>query len=366
LSDRQIQDYLNYFNRPDLWQEIQINVEFLDLARTPLLLSMMVVAYQGRAIQTKQDLFDAYIERRFNLLPVGKGEPQRRKIIYFLAFLAKRLQKTQTEFLIENMQPDWLQNRQQKWLYKIIRVLMGGLVGLLGGLTGGLILGLTEGFGGLIGNLILGLTIGLFGLVLDSSSIEAVEEIQLSVKRLKIRIFIKTFTLWLIHGLITGLILGLEKLIGMLIIGLIGGLIFGLVKGLKSDLTTKFKPNQGIWASLTNTLFMTVLITVIFSIIRILLFFFNPTLYKLIEDINRLLNFSQIIAFFFGLLSGGGLACIKHVSLRLVLWRSGYIPWNYAQFLNLAAQRRLIQQVGGRYRFIHRLLLDHFANMRLS
>ena len=44
LSDKRIQDYLNRLNRLDLWQEIQINAEFLELARTPLLLSMMVVA----------------------------------------------------------------------------------------------------------------------------------------------------------------------------------------------------------------------------------------------------------------------------------------------------------------------------------
>jgi GTPase SAR1 family protein len=74
LSDEQIRDYLNQLNRGDLWQSIQSNHEFLELARTPLLLSMMLVAYKGRAIQTKEELFDAYIERRFDLLPVEKGE----------------------------------------------------------------------------------------------------------------------------------------------------------------------------------------------------------------------------------------------------------------------------------------------------
>ncbi|MDZ8259566.1 hypothetical protein [Nostoc sp. ChiQUE01b] len=78
------------------------------------------------------------------------------------------------------------------------------------------------------------------------------------------------------------------------------------------------------------------------------------------------MNIIQATTFLLTLFYGGGFACIQHVSLRLVLWCSGYIPWNYALFLNRAAQRRLIQQIGGRYRFIHRLLLDHFANMHLS
>jgi len=68
-----------------------------------------------------------------------------------------------------------------------------------------------------------------------------------------------------------------------------------------------------------------------------------------------------VLAFFFG----GGIACIQHFSLRLVLWYNRYIPWNYAKFLSRAAERRIIQQIGGRYRFIHRLLLDHFADMRV-
>ncbi|YAG09660.1 hypothetical protein NSTC731_06030 [Nostoc sp. DSM 114167] len=85
-----------------------------------------------------------------------------------------------------------------------------------------------------------------------------------------------------------------------------------------------------------------------------------------LNKVTLMLSNLQTYIFIFTLFFGGGLACIQHISLRLVLWRSGYIPWNYAQFLNRAAERRLIQQVGGRYRFIHRLLLDHFADMRLS
>ncbi|WP_445628110.1 NACHT domain-containing protein [Nostoc sp. DSM 114167] len=105
LSERQIQDYLNQLNRPDVWQEIQRNAEFLELARTPLLLSMMMVAYQGRAIQTKQDLFDAYIERRFDLLRVEKGEPQQKKIVHFLAFLGKRADECAD--CLANFWADW-------------------------------------------------------------------------------------------------------------------------------------------------------------------------------------------------------------------------------------------------------------------
>ena len=47
--------------------------------------------------------------------------------------------------------------------------------------------------------------------------------------------------------------------------------------------------------------------------------------------------------------------------MRLVLFAiAKVIPWNYAQFLDYCVERRLVQRVGGRYRFLHRELLEHF------
>ncbi len=67
-------------------------------------------------------------------------------------------------------------------------------------------------------------------------------------------------------------------------------------------------------------------------------------------------------ALLLGFLQGGGQACVQHLCLRLVLTCSeGKIPWNYARFLNYCAERRLLHRIGGRYRFVHRELLDHFA-----
>ena len=67
-----------------------------------------------------------------------------------------------------------------------------------------------------------------------------------------------------------------------------------------------------------------------------------------------------------GSLVGGnnsGLTCIRHLSLRLILFWNHYIPWNYARFLDYATQLIFLQKVGGGYIFIHRLLLEHFARM---
>jgi hypothetical protein len=67
---------------------------------------------------------------------------------------------------------------------------------------------------------------------------------------------------------------------------------------------------------------------------------------------------------FFGFYASGGLPVIQHISLRIILTTYDKIPWNLARFLTYCHERLLLQQVGGRYRFIHRELLDHFANMK--
>ncbi len=68
-------------------------------------------------------------------------------------------------------------------------------------------------------------------------------------------------------------------------------------------------------------------------------------------------------------LAGGfipGFGFMRHFVLRLILWRSGYIPWNYSRFLNYAAQRMFLQRAGSRYQFTHKLLQEHFAEMPLD
>ncbi len=63
----------------------------------------------------------------------------------------------------------------------------------------------------------------------------------------------------------------------------------------------------------------------------------------------------------------GGLDVIQHYTLRALLYFKGYAPWNYARFLDYAANELgFLQKVGGGYIFIHRLLLEHFAAMAES
>ena len=58
-----------------------------------------------------------------------------------------------------------------------------------------------------------------------------------------------------------------------------------------------------------------------------------------------------------------GLDVIQHYTLRLILWHRGHTPRNYARFLDYATERIFLQKVGGGFIFIHRLLMEHFAEL---
>jgi predicted NACHT family NTPase len=56
---------------------------------------------------------------------------------------------------------------------------------------------------------------------------------------------------------------------------------------------------------------------------------------------------------------------IEQFILRSIISSKGYLPWEYKQFLNDAKKRLMLQQVGDRYRFIHRWLQQHFAQIKM-
>ncbi|EAZ94255.1 NACHT domain-containing protein [Crocosphaera chwakensis] len=337
LTDQQIYKYLDNLKRSSLWENLQQDSDLLELARSPLFLSMLVVAYQGNAIRNPQELFNAYIKKQIQD-PKCQGTYPPRKTpspettLHYLVWLAKKLETVrETEFLIEKMQPTWLESSNQKLLY---RLSVGLIIGLILGLSVGLIGWLSVG---LIGWLIFGLMGGrIFGRV----SIYVAEKVEFSLKKFLSR--------GLISGLSVGLIFGLS-------FGLIGGLSLGLIFGLNtSEIPTKKDVNQGIWLSCKNGLLFMLSLGLIFGLIWGLI-------WGLISGLSVGLSFGLIFGLCFGLDT-----FIQHFILRLVLYRNGYIPWNYSRFLGHAAKHRFIQRVGGRYRFMHDLLRKHFASMSLD
>jgi hypothetical protein len=126
LTPEQIRHYLNSLNADltGLRALIKGDTALQELAKSPLMLNIMVLAYQGVAVEDlprteiieerRKQLFDAYIERMFRRptrLKVEQrySEAQTKR---WLTWLAQRMvQQSQTVFFIEGMQPTWLQGK---------------------------------------------------------------------------------------------------------------------------------------------------------------------------------------------------------------------------------------------------------------
>src|SRR5262245_1785363 len=128
LTDEQIHHYLSIGQHPELWNDIHAAPELLELARSPLLLSIMALVYEEGPIKSKyrlgpthegrKYLFDMYIERM--LSRVSKDQQYARdKTLHWLGWLARGLRShAQTEFLLETLQPSWLESPAQKLAYR--------------------------------------------------------------------------------------------------------------------------------------------------------------------------------------------------------------------------------------------------------
>lgn len=139
-----------------------------ELLTTPLLLSVVILAYQGKARhdlpqlgtteEQQQQVFASYTKRMLERPAVHKQFSQEQTRRY-LTWLAQQMQQHQfTEFHLERLQPTWLSTKSATNMYAI---LFGLAVGLLAGLSSWLFLGLVVG---LLGGLVVGLIYSLLDL----------------------------------------------------------------------------------------------------------------------------------------------------------------------------------------------------------
>jgi len=447
-----------------------------ELARSPLTLSVMTLAYQGKTVEElsrtnsveerRKHLFDTYIKRMFSQETIGKPREykspyQNQQAKLWLTWLSQRmLQESQTVFLIENIQPSWLRTNLEKWMYGLsislsiilaiviptismgLPVLFDTTIETTFGISSflvfafiaiyfgawGLLLGVISSafvlwdlmigkpfplcrrirkfFGDLLlsNNLITNqikhlwnfstLFLSLIFKNYITSKVELVETVKWSWKGLlKVPVnglrcglivgFVLSATVVIISGIVS-LVFGvnsaslLDILISLTInlffgvlIGTILGMFIGLLTGIwlmpyggitiesKVDSTTI--ANEGIWKSLQNSITLGVVGIISGSIFGILVIFFPGTL---ASKLTAVMVSALLWCFGLGFLSAG--AVTKHFILRLILFHKGYIPWNYASFLNYATERIFLQKVGGGYIFVHRMLQEHFAQMEFG
>lgn len=288
---------------------------------------------------------------------VPEAELSIEQTYYWLSQLARQLQQNNTtEFIIEDIQASSL-TLPQKRLYQIT-------LGIINGLIIALIYGTTTGLiGASIGGISYGIILGL------SPEVYPIYRLKVSWEFAKTQLFraILEGLGWgiiygLIDALICGLIWGIEGIIEGMADSLVWGLIEGLIWGLCiSDLNQPTVSNQGIKESGINAVIFTFIggISWVILYVVVLLIIGEP-----LEPRDLLLD-GIGNGIFFGIYVGG-LACLQHFILRLILRHQGVMPWNYAKFLNYAVELGFLEREGGRYRFINDSVQTYFAQMSLA
>ncbi|NEN96213.1 MAG: NACHT domain-containing protein [Moorea sp. SIO3I7] len=399
-----------------------------ELAQSPLMLNIMTLAYQGVAVEylpktdvieeRRRQLFDSYIEKMFKRRKTNQ-QYNNEQVKQWLILLAKiTLSENHSILLIEEIQPSWLSNNKQRWVYVFLSRIICGLffvafygillliksaqieifyATLFSALIAGVNISLIDKFfwsknnqytyfGALkkvqlfhllssviaselvfafffkyliVKKWVIGLPLGLFfGFLFGMRGIK--KNINTDIQNFEILNFSwKESIKWTILGLLISLIFSWIIVLlypkywdesGKVIIMISGaiGYVFGGLHSVTIEREKKLIPNQGIQYSLRNT----ALGGIIGGLIGLIVLIFTR------RDYYWTLGMSM------GALWYGGIACIQHFSLRLVLYFNNYIPWNYARFLDYAADRIFLQKVGGGYIFIHRMLMEHFAEMK--
>lgn len=139
--------------------------------------------------------------------------------------------------------------------------------------------------------------------------------------------------------------------------------LFALLQGLQQgriEDRDRRKVNQGIHRSLWNSLFIGSLSGILIGIISFPIY--APLSSFFGREIWLEAGLALVSGTCFVLLLMGGIALVRHYTIRRLLARSRILPWQAVDFLDDATARVLLRRVGGGYSFMHRQLLDFFAD----
>jgi adenylate kinase family enzyme/tetrahydromethanopterin S-methyltransferase subunit G len=373
----------------------------------------------------QQILWDAYLLHRIQQnrsrvygndhIPISSNTKK------WLTWLAKQLNtQSQDEFLIEQLQPSLLKKKHERLQYLLLTVAIRGLfLPLLFLLVSLLIFSHRI----VLASVILGVklvpilsftsirffqlwVVGMaISVIIDFNSldsIQTIEKLEFSFSKIKKRSSWKRVGDLINSGAFKGLVIGLifsilvvisgdesnranleefinfpllnHNVLEVYISGAISGILMGSCVGFSNGILNifrtkiiyRFSPREGLSRTLKNIPLILVITATMMSAIFFGMVLLQPKYLReqlsLPTTVGGLLVFSVFLLIF----SLGLLPLVQHFSLRLVLFFSGYMPWNCTRFLTYCTELKFLQRVGGHYRFIHRQLQEHFAVMSLE
>lgn len=299
LRDKQIQQYFEALDVSSFWQFLRDDQRFLDLLRQPLMLSIATLVYKEMSIKNR-DSFSSAIEFRESLLD---------------AYVHRMLSRPLGNHLYSQKQVT--SSRQaRRWLVWLAREME------------------------------------------DRNSTEFFIE-QITPTWLESHSQVKAYRLMtgFLWGIVGSLCFGiLFYSLTILVISFAVFLLLGFVLShadigyLSHNSQSKRTPNSSILNHLRRTLF-----------VGVVSFLLLACLFWIVRDAATGLMIGSSASLLVILLFGNPV--LQHLLVRIILWKDGNIPWNYARFLMYCSERSIIQRTGGCYRFVHSIVQKHFASM---
>ncbi len=428
LTAEQIDDFLAQAGDglSGLRQAIQQDDVLAEMAQSPLMLSVMSLAYQQSSSGSdlaitipepsqpisaethRRQLFSAYLARMFQRR-VASSAFSAEQTTSWLSWLACQMNLNhQTVYLIEQMQPSWLPAGPWRWAYLFLTRLLTGLgVGLFVSLyrfdyrfipinaVFGLALALIHIllFRGriTIPNPARSIGVGLLGMGLTAAVFQLADPTESIATSLYWGV-LNGIGLGLAHGLVFGrsysddirtvealrwdwgqaLRTAVPALLLALPLGLLGGQAFGFTGGQQWSLAGEVGMAFALFGGLRGSRLERTSRP-------------NEGIWLSLRNAGgAAVLFGIVMGLLLTLLSGpefglrrlaqfalgaamayGGLNVLNHAILRLLLWQRGDIPRALAPFLDHAAGLVFLHKVGGGYIFIHRLLQEYFAESEI-
>lgn len=285
-----------------------------EMTQTPLLLSIMALTFgneapeklfTGSLVERRNQLFAAYTEKMLCWRRTEKENVNvaRRQLVYLAN---QMIERRQSIFFVGRLQSDWLRIPNEQHVYQWTTRLVKMPIGVL-----------------------------FFGLVY-----------------------------FLYVGLITVLVRSVGELVGAVVFaGIVAGSFAGLIYGYRLVLSFGLPLGARFGGAINSTIIEGLTLKLVRSI--------APSNNKIRHLVTKIVRVALMIGLglwlsmglFFGACVGAGALIIQHYTLRFWLHYYGYLPIKLVSFLDHAADRLILQKVGGGYRFVHRLLQEYLASL---
>jgi serine/threonine protein kinase len=427
LSDEQVSDYLDNIEGQvsELSNLLVHNSEMRELSHSPLMLGVMITAYQDvtaeqlpnfDSLEDQRDyLFSLYVERAWQRRTAEK-KFSLEEIKHWSSRLAWGMQlRSQAMFFVEDLQPDWLSKTGEQQFHTRYRLLLMAIFavtwfissvlfleadeylyyGAMGALWGWTLFYGTERFGVVRALVIFIVLTSIFRVTLDWD--------ETFTDYFRKSFFKSTLPYSLILGMMSTLyhrtgqsikkIVSVESLyysvsslrwIGF-VASMAGGLFvvlpsIGTVSpveafikvigaGLVGLFITGFQSNQLQLSSAINEKIHRSLrnglqmgLVGAVAVMCLIGIVFHPIGFDLSEGAPALFNVLPFAVTAFFVYGGG--VTLKHFVLRRELMHQQILPANFIDLLQEGVQLGIIRRVGGGFIFIHRYLLEYFAGLQ--